>query len=102
MGVVTEALADRNLGGLEGLVSAACLAGLRQSLSQLDSTQEQRCLLAIRPEDVFFAFIPDFQANKELQSLLLGRRLGGLAFVYMHLFLLLLSPLTVLLNRKKF
>ena len=74
MGVVTESLAESDdLAGLEGLVSGDCLSGLRRSLATLDGDPEKRSLLRIPPEDVFFAFIPDFRSQNGVQSLLLGR-----------------------------
>jgi hypothetical protein len=69
VGVVTEALAGGDMSRLEGLVSADCLAGLRQ----VDTPLDQRHLLVVRPEDVFFAFIPDLRDNEGAQRLLLGR-----------------------------
>jgi hypothetical protein len=69
VGVVTEALAGGELSRLEGLVSADCLAGLRH----LDTPPEQRHLLVVRPEDVFFAFVPDLRDNEGAQRLLLGK-----------------------------
>ncbi len=67
--MVTEALAGGDLSRLEGLVSADCLAGLRQ----VDTPPEQRHLLVIRPDDVFFAFVPDLRDNDGAQRLLLGK-----------------------------
>jgi hypothetical protein len=69
VGVVTESLVAGDFSGLEGLVSPDCLAGLRQNLAL---APDQRALLAVRPEDVFFTFIPDFRDKDGLQSLLLG------------------------------
>jgi hypothetical protein len=71
--VVTEALAGGDLSRLEGLVSADCLAGLRH----LDTPPEERHLLVVRPDDVFFAFIPDLRDNEGAQRLLLGKETGS-------------------------
>jgi hypothetical protein len=73
VGVVTEALAGGDLSRLEGLVSADCLAGLRH----LDTPPEQRHLLVVRPDDVFFAFVPDLRDNDGAQRLLLGKGTGS-------------------------
>ena len=71
---MTESLAESDdLAGLEGLVSGDCLSGLRRRLATLDGDPEKRSLLRIPPEDVFFAFIPDFRSQNGVQSLLLGR-----------------------------
>lgn len=74
VGVVTESLArgEDDLTSLEGLVSRECLAGLRTSLSQLqEAGGDQRALLHVHPEDVFFTFIPDFKSSHGRQTLLL-------------------------------
>lgn len=72
VGIVTEALAGGDFTALPGLVSTDCLAGLRQSLAQLGPLDEQQAaLLVVRPEDVFFAFIPEFRIENGAQNLLL-------------------------------
>jgi len=67
--VVTNCLAERKYDQLEGLVSPQCISGLRSNLENLNA--EERGLLGVNSEDIFFSFIPEFNFKEENQSLML-------------------------------
>jgi len=67
--VVTGLMQSDQLDQLEGLVSAQCILGLRESLDRLSA--EQRQYLLVESEDIFFTFVPSVQFAEDRQSILL-------------------------------
>jgi len=67
--VVSQCLERGTYDELEGLVSGQCISGLKSNLESL--TPEERNSLGVKPEDIFFSFIPEFNFKQENQSLLL-------------------------------
>ena len=70
IGLVTSLLRDGDYENLEGLVSADCIAGLRENLRNLKPTE--RGELAVNPDDIFFTFITDFKFQEKGQAIRLG------------------------------
>ena len=56
---------------MEGLVSPGCIAGLKENLVNL--SQEEKRFLSVKPDDIFFSFIPVFRSNEEGQTVTLGK-----------------------------
>jgi hypothetical protein len=66
---VTQRVQTGEWENLEGLLSDNCIRGLRKDLESV--TPEERDSIGVHPDDIFFSFIPQFDFQKNKQSILL-------------------------------
>jgi len=66
---VTQAVQTGEWENVEGLLSKDCIRGLRRSLE--DISADERTSIAVNPDDIFFSFMPEFDFQRNKQSILL-------------------------------